>query len=123
MADDRRGGGEGRRIRAGERTLFYRKKATLAASATLFLGTLDEAHGVVDEAEEDVVGGAASVFGEDEHGLAFFLFFSFFVFDFHLGSGVVGAGEETDHGFLPDGESGVRRVKTKRRYFTRRRFG
>ena len=58
-----------------------------------FFAAFDEAHGVVDEAEEDVVGGAVSVFGEDEHGFAFFLFFGFFVFDFHLGAGVVGAGE------------------------------
>ncbi|MHB1079609.1 MAG: hypothetical protein ACYC67_09405 [Prosthecobacter sp.] len=48
---------------------------------------------MVDEAEEDVVGGAVAIFCEDEHGLAFFLFFGFFVFNFHLGSGVVGAGE------------------------------
>jgi hypothetical protein len=51
---------------------------------------------VVDEVEEHVVGGAVAVFGEDEQGLCLLLFFGLLVFDFHLGSGVVGAGEETD---------------------------
>ncbi len=64
----------------------------------------DEAHGVVDEAEVDVVRGAVTVFGEDEEGLAFFGGFFFFVFDFHFATGVVGTGEEANHvGVLLDG--------------------